>query len=207
MEQELTTAKLRLRPIRHSDAPRVQALCGNWNVARMLSRVPYPNPLDVVEAWIRAQAEARESGLSYTFAIEHQDGEHQDGEHRDGLIGVVGVSRRDDGGYEIGYWLGESWWGQGLMTEAVGRVVDFARVELGLDRLRSDYFADNPASGRIQEKCGFRVTGRGRLNSQSRGHEVEAVFTELDLAGRGRGGGRGPGEDADADVEADGAAS
>ena len=182
MEQELITARLRLRPIRRSDAPRVQALCGNWNVARMLSRVPYPSPVQVVEGWTGAQAAAWESGLAYNFAIEY----------RDGLIGVVGVSRRDDGGYEIGYWLGEPWWGQGLMTEAVGRVVDFARATLGLDRLRSDYFADNPASGRIQKKCGFRITGRGRLNSQSRGCEVEAVFTELDLAGTGPGPGRDP---------------
>ncbi len=229
MKQKLTTARLRLRPIRRSDAQPVQALCNNWNVARMLSRVPYPNPLEAVETWIRAQAEARERGLSYTFAIEHQGGEHQggehkagehkagehrdgehqggehkvgeqkagehkvgehrDGEHRDGLIGVVGVSRRGAGNpgggpggcHEIGYWLGEPWWGQGLMTEAVSRVIDFTRAELGLDRLLSDYFADNPASGRVQEKCGFRITGRGRLKSQSRGCAVDAVFTELVL--------------------------
>ncbi len=97
------------------------------------------------------------------------------------MIGVIGVSRCDDGGHEICYWLGEPGWGPGLMTEAVGGIVDFARGELGLGRLRSDYFADNPASGRIQEKCGFRITGRGRLNSQSRGCAVEAVFTELVL--------------------------
>ncbi len=175
MIQKLTTARLRLRPIRRNDAPRVQALCNNWNVVRMLSRVPYPNPVELVETWTRAQAAAWDSGLAYNFVIEHKDG----------VIGVIGVSRHDDGGHEIGYWLGEPWWGQGLMTEAVGRVVDFARGELGLDRLRSDYFADNPASGRIQEKCGFRITGRGRLNSQSRGCEVDAVFTELELAPAG----------------------
>ncbi len=177
MEQDLTTARLRLRPIRRKDALRVQALCSNWNVARMLSRVPYPSPLEVVETWTGAQASAWKKGLAYNFAIEYQDE----------LIGVVGVSRRDDGSHEIGYWLGEPWWSQGLMTEAVGRAVEFARAELGLDRLRSDYFADNPASGRIQEICGFRITGRGRLNSQSRGCEVEAVFTELVLVGRGSG--------------------
>ncbi len=185
MEQELTTARLRLRPIRRGDAPRVQALCNNWNVARMLSRVPYPNPVEVVEAWTGAQAAAWKSGLAYNFVIEHHDE----------LIGVVGVSRCDDGGYEIGYWLGEPWWGQGLMTEAVGRVVDFARASLGLNRLRSDYFADNPASGRIQEKCGFRITGRGRLNSQSRGCKVEAVFTELELELELAGAGPGTGAD------------
>ena len=193
MTFSITTARLRLRPIRRGDAPHVQALCNNWNLARMLSRVPYPSSVEVVEGWTGAQAAARESGSAYNFAIEHQDRAHQDR-----LIGVVGVSRRDDGGprggpgggpggdYEIGYWLGEPWWGQGLMTEAVGRVADFARAALGLDRLRSDYFADNPATGRVQEKCGFRITGRGHRNSLSRGREVEAVFTELDLAG-GRG--------------------
>ena len=95
----------------------------------------------------------------------------------------MGVARLDTGAYEIGYWLSDPWWGQRLMTEEVGRIVEFARAEIGLNRLRSDYFADNPASGRIQEKCGFRVTGRGRLNSLSRGGKVEAVFTEIDLSG------------------------
>ena len=190
MKQALTTPRLRLRPIRRNDAPRVQALCSNWNVARMLSRVPYPNPVELVEAWTGAQAAAWKSGAAYNFAIEHRAIKH-----RETLIGVVGVARRDDGGskgglkgdpgggYEIGYWLGEPWWGQELMTEAVGRIVEFARADLGLDKLRSDYFADNPASGRIQEKCGFRIIGRGRLNSQSRGGKVDAVFTELDFSG------------------------
>ncbi len=182
MTFNITTARLRLRPVRRGDARPLQALCNNWNVARMLSRVPYPSPVEAVEAWTGAQAAAWASGLAYNFAIEHQDGEH-----RNELIGVVGVSRCDDGGYEIGYWLGEPWWGQGLMTEAVGRILDFARASLGLDRLRSDYFVDNPASGRVQEKCGFRITGRGRLNSQSRGCKVEAVFTELELIGAGTG--------------------
>ncbi len=181
MKQELITPRLKLRPIRRGDALRVQALCGNWNVARMLSRVPYPNPVEIVEAWTGVQAAARKSGSAYNFAIDFRDGGN-----RDGLIGVIGVARYDDGnpggGYEIGYWLGEPWWGRGLMTEAVNRIVDFARNDLGLDRLRSDYFTDNPASGRIQEKCGFRITGRGRLNSQSRGGEVDAVFTELVLS-------------------------
>ncbi|MHA1569842.1 MAG: GNAT family N-acetyltransferase [Alphaproteobacteria bacterium] len=173
MEQELITARLRLRRIRRGDAPRVQALCNNWNVARMLSRVPYPNTIEAVETWIGAQDAAWQSGLAYNFVITHSDGP----------IGVVGVSRRDDGSYEIGYWLGEPWWGQGLMTEAVGRAIDFARAELRLDRLRSDYFADNPASGRIQEKYGFRIIGRGRLNSLSRGGEVDTIFTEIEFSG------------------------
>ncbi len=178
MKQELTTTRLRLRPIRRNDALRVQALCNNWDVARMLSLVPYPNPVELVETWTGAQAAAWKSGSAYNFAIEYRAIEH-----RESLIGVIGVARRDDGSYEIGYWLGEPWWGQGLMTEAVGRIVEFARSELGLDKLRSDYFADNPASGRIQEKCGFRTVGRGRLNSLSRGGKVEAVFTELDFSG------------------------
>ena len=62
MEQELITTRLRLRPIRRNDALRVQALCNNWDVARMLSRVPYPNPVELVETWTGAQAAAWKSG-------------------------------------------------------------------------------------------------------------------------------------------------
>jgi len=55
MDQILTTPRLRLRPLRPADAPRVQALCGNWNVARMLARVPHPYPDGLAEAWIAAR--------------------------------------------------------------------------------------------------------------------------------------------------------
>ncbi len=172
MNRTLTTSRLRLRPLRPADAPRVQALCGNWDVSRMLERVPYPYPDGRADDWIAEQSAAWRDGGAYTFAIEFEGA----------LVGVISIERRASGDYGLGYWLGAPWWGRGLMSEAVACVIGFARDDLGLETLASAYFADNPASGRILEKHGFRVTGHGRLSCAARGCEIAATFTELRLA-------------------------
>lgn len=171
MTRTLTTPRLLLRPPRPADAPRVQFLCGNWNVARMLERVPHPYPDDCAADWIAAQSAAWRDGSAYTFTIEFEGA----------VVGVIGIERNASGAYGLGYWLGEPWWGQGLMSEAVACVLGFARHELGLETLESAYFADNPASGRIQEKHGFRVTGRDRSPCLARGGDVDGVTTVLHL--------------------------
>jgi RimJ/RimL family protein N-acetyltransferase len=171
MSQALTTPRLLLRPPRPADAPRVQALCGNWNVARMLGRVPFPYPDGLAESWIAEQGPARQTGSAYNFAIELA------GE----MIGVVGIERRNTGDNVLGYWLGEEWWGQGLMGEAVARILRFAREDVGLTKVVATYLADNPASGRVLAKCGFLVQGQGPLPCLARGGDVDGVTTMLHL--------------------------
>ena len=56
---------------------------------------------------------------------------------------------------EIGYWIGKPFWGQGLMPEAISRVIRHAFDDLGLQRLWCGYFDGNDKSKRAQEKCGF----------------------------------------------------
>ena len=163
--QDLTTRRLRLRPLCLADAPRIRALSGNLRVARNLERVPHPYPEGLAETWIAAQPAARARGEAYVFAIELAGD----------LIGVIGIERRGEGDYALGYWLGEPWWGQGLMSEAAARAVRFAFEDLNLPRLVSRYFVDNPASGRILEKCGFQVVGHRRVTSMTRGGEVESI--------------------------------
>ncbi len=169
MNQVLTTPRLTLRPLRRGDGVRLQALCGNWNVARMLAVVPHPYPDGLAETWIEEQTARWQSDAAYVFAITLAEE----------LIGVIGIEREDDGPYDLGYWLGEAWWGQGYVSEAAARVIRFAFENLQIEKLTASYFADNPASGRIQKKCGFRVVRHGTLPCRARGEEVEAVFTEL----------------------------
>jgi len=168
----LKTDRLTLRPFEAADAPAVQALCGNWNVARMLAVVPHPYPDGLAEEWIAGQADNRAGGEEYVFAIE-----------RDGaVIGAAGLERRahtEAGVYELGYWIAEPSWGHGLASEAAARIVRYAFKELGVRRLTSGHFDENPASGRVLEKCGFRVTGKGELPCAARGHAVPATLLEL----------------------------
>ena len=61
---------------------------------------------------------------------------------------------------ELGYWLAEPYWGQGIMTSAVIAITEFGFRELGLNRIYAEPYASNPASVRVLEKAGFEFEGR-----------------------------------------------
>ena len=61
---------------------------------------------------------------------------------------------------EVGYWIGRPYWGRGICTEALSLVVDYCLKVKGFSVLWGSYFPENPASGRVMEKCGFTDTGR-----------------------------------------------
>lgn len=63
-------------------------------------------------------------------------------------------------GIEIGYVLSKDFWGQGLMTEAVKRIIKYLFEEEKLDFIFTSRFTENIPSGRVQEKCGFSVIGK-----------------------------------------------
>jgi RimJ/RimL family protein N-acetyltransferase len=60
----------------------------------------------------------------------------------------------------VGYWLGEEFWGRGIMTEAVTAVTNFCFENFALRRISAEVFANNPASARVLEKAGFTFEGR-----------------------------------------------
>ena len=60
----------------------------------------------------------------------------------------------------MGYWIARHYWGRGICTEALGLVVDYCLKVKGFSVLWGSYFPENPASGRVMEKCGFTDTGR-----------------------------------------------
>ena len=64
-----------------------------------------------------------------------------------------------DGEPTVGYWVGRPYWGQGICTEALRLMVTHIRETTDIKSLVSGHFTDNPASGRVMEKCGFLPTG------------------------------------------------
>ena len=59
----------------------------------------------------------------------------------------------------IGYWVGRPYWNRGICTEALRLMLDHIRRTTDIKSLISGHFIDNPASGRVMEKCGFIPTG------------------------------------------------
>lgn len=60
---------------------------------------------------------------------------------------------------ELGYWIAKPYWNQGLCTEALRTMIDYCFHIKHFQTLWADFFVDNPASGRVMEKCHFRDTG------------------------------------------------
>lgn len=175
----LKTERLLLRPFRAEDAAAVQTHCGHWNVVRMLAIVPHPYTRKHAEDWIASHEADWKSGDEITFCVDLH------GE----AAGAISLRRKEAGVYVLGYWLGEPWWGKGYATEAARRTARFAFEELGAENLIAGHFLDNPASGRVLEKCGFRYTGEGTEHSVARGEAAAHRNLECGRAefeGRGR---------------------
>lgn len=84
-------------------------------------------------------------------------------------IGSIAVVSWNDSAklVHIGYCLGKSWWGQGLMTEALGAVMDFFFDEVGVNRVESRHDPNNPGSGAVMRKCGMHYEGTLRQSDRN----------------------------------------
>jgi RimJ/RimL family protein N-acetyltransferase len=163
----LYTPRLMLRPFSAVDAPAVQRLAGTAAVAEMTLNIPHPYADGMAEAWIATHQEAWVAGTAVTFAITTAS---------DGLCGTVSlrITRAHDRG-ELGYWIGQPFWGRGLATEAVTAVLAFAFDTLALHRIQASHLPRNPASGRVMQKVGMQREGlhRGRYRKGSVFEDVE----------------------------------
>lgn len=169
MGGDMVTERLRLRPLAPADAPRIRLLAGDLAVARWLARVPHPYPDGEAERFITRSCE--DDG--HDWAI--------DARVDSGLIGVIGIDRRESG-ESLGYWLGVPYWGRGYASEAARAAVGWAFAEGGLDCLASGAFQGNDASLRVQEKLGFQITGQRMLHCKALGVDRLHIDTALSHA-------------------------
>jgi RimJ/RimL family protein N-acetyltransferase len=79
------------------------------------------------------------------------------------------------GGREVAYWVGRAYWGRGVAAAALAALVGLERAR----PLHAHAAADNAASIRVLQKCGFAITGRGRIFAQARGEEIDEVSLTL----------------------------
>ncbi|SFJ18639.1 GNAT family N-acetyltransferase [Albimonas pacifica] len=157
---ELLTPRLRLRLPTPGDAERLAALSTDPEVARMTTRIPYPNSAEAVREALVAMALAGE-------VVRVID----DGEAR-GLCSIA-----PDGA--LGWWLGREARGRGYATEAARALLAHAFGVMRKERVTARVFADNAPSIRVLAKLGFRVTGAERSFSLGRGAAADGHVMEL----------------------------
>jgi len=137
-----------------------------WNEADLDSLVKYANNINVAKWWTNGfpYPYTPEDGKAYismlakdnpqkVFAIE-VNGEAV------GSIGIFPQSDIHEKNAEMGYWLAEVYWGQGIMTKAIQEIVEYGFKTFDIVRIFARPFSTNLKSQRILEKAGFELEAR-----------------------------------------------
>lgn len=143
------TERLLLRPGWPEDAAALTTAIADEGIVRNLARAPWPYAEADARAFLTGWADAP---LPRFVLIQRTAAQPR-------LIGCIGMDAMDNGETELGYWIARPFWGLGYATEAGRHMVELART-LGIRQLTAGHFIDNPASGSVLRKLGFRPTGR-----------------------------------------------
>ena len=172
----IRTDRLTMRELHEGDAAAIQHMVSNWEVAKQTLSFPNPYTLDHAQKFISSTREDWEKKEGFALGLER---------HRDGvLIGAMsatihrGLFRKEA---EIGYWLGEEFWGQGFTSEAVEAFLGFCRHSLRIRRFSARVFAENEASLRLLENFGFQFHRRQARQLPDRGGKREIIHLRLKM--------------------------
>ena len=169
----LETERLILRRFTLGDA---EDAFRNWEasekVTRYLTWEPYTN-IDDVRGYIQYVIDGYANPDRYEWVIEYKElGQVI------GSIGVISV-REDIAACEVGYCLGDAFWGKGIMPEALSEVIRFLFEEVGMNRILATHDARNPNSGRVMEKCGMQHEGTMRQASRNNQGICDSVMRAI----------------------------
>jgi RimJ/RimL family protein N-acetyltransferase len=167
---ELDLGPFLIRGWRRGDEQALVRSANNPNVVRNLrDRFPHPYTRADADAWL-AHAATKNPIVDFAIVV---NGEAVGGI---GYLPQHDVARRS---VEIGYWLGEPYWGRGIVTGAVRALCEHIFRNPDICRIYASVFESNPASARVLEKAGFVCEGRLRKSVTKNGQTMDALIYAL----------------------------
>ncbi len=139
-----------IRPWKPEDAAPLAAICNNKKIwLNVRDRFPHPYTLENSIEWI-------------AFTLTQKPIENMAIMYKGKIAGSIGVMPKDDvyrKSIEIGYFLGEPFWGKGIATTAVGLLLEYIKAHFDVIRIYAEVFGHNTASMKVLEKNGFHLEG------------------------------------------------
>ena len=137
----------------------------NWNISKWLIEVPYPYSIDDAKYWVK---KTKQDQYSLNIYLKNK------------LIGGVSLSnQRENSKWELGYWIGEEYWGNGYAIEACENLISYFFSNTNNSIIYASHMKDNIKSKKIIIKLGFKLVGSGKKFSISRNEMVEDLNYEL----------------------------
>lgn len=139
----------------------------NRNVSiNLRDRFPFPYTINDARAWLEIVVGIKPE-TSFAIAIAGE------------AVGGIGFTLQPDVGHrsaEIGYWLGEDFWGRGITTQALKAVTNYAFENFDVCRIFANVFEWNGASARVLEKAGYTLEGRLRKSVTKNGQTIDQLM-------------------------------
>ena len=159
-----------MRPWRDGDEESLARYANNRNIwINMRDSFPYPYSVEDAISWVQLQKD-RDPVQGFAIAADNE------------AIGGIGIRLQEDvhrGSAEVGYWLGEPFWGKGIATRALRAMTGYAFENLDLVRLYATVFEWNPASARVLEKAGFTLEARLKKSVIKDGQVIDEFLYAL----------------------------
>ena len=171
--KKLETERLILRQIRLEDAPSV---FNNWasddEVTKYVRWSTHKNIGETLEYIIHSQIEC-EGPNNYEWGIIIKETNE--------LIGAIGAFPSEDDRIEIGYNIGRKYWRNGYTTEALKKVLDYLSTERGIHHFICSHAVENPASGSVMKKAGFKYVKDGTAEKFDGSKKFDLKVYYLDI--------------------------
>ena len=133
-----------------SDVESLVENANNYRIAiNMRDQFPYPYTIDDGKSWLKI-ASTQDKNCILTITLE------------DKAVGGIGLTLGEDIeriSAEMGYWLGEKYWGKGITSSAIKGIVEYGFNDLGLERIFAKPLEHNKASRKVLEKNSFKLEG------------------------------------------------
>lgn len=143
--------EITLRPWHLDDVSDLVALANNKNIAQFMADVfPHPYTIENGKTFI-AFASSNPNSKIFAIIVNNKP------------VGSIGLHLQTDilkKNAEIGYWIGEAYWGKGIVTKAIPQMIDYGFIHMDIVRIFARIFGTNKASQKVVEKCGFILEGK-----------------------------------------------
>ena len=137
----------------------------NWNISQWLVNVPFPYTIDDAKYWLK-----KTKADDYCFNIFIKNI----------LIGGISITnKKNNTNPELGYWIGEDYWGKGYATEACTFLISYFFLNSSSEKIYASHMVHNNNSKKILLKLGFNEIGKGKVFSLSLQTEIEDINYHL----------------------------